>query len=360
MMPPALRLFPFNGRLDRRQKAAIALAMIASLGLAHGLGARQQSAIATGQPRLVPTPMPFERPGENFPGSAFYYLDDDIGPAQHVAQPVAQPSGHAATPSQPAAGFRFRGSARDRVRAQYCLTAAIYYEAALEPDTGQRAVAQVVLNRVAHPSYPDTICDVVFQGSERTSGCQFSFTCDGSLARAPDRRYWLRASRVATRALAGAVDDTIGLATHYHTIDVNPFWAKSLDTIATIGAHRFYGWRGIAGARSAFYRSYRGHEPVPAPHPRSALADLAAADPLALQRAFEAERQGSVRVPAPLAVWQVADHGADRTEPGPDSRANALMSEPQSGSGAVQPRYRNSGQWIARPPGQRPGAGPEG
>ena len=74
----------------------------------------------------------------------------------------------------------------DRARALECLTAAIYYEAASESDDGQRAVAQVVLNRVRHPAFPGTVCGTVYQGSER-AGCQFSFACDGAMARAPSR-----------------------------------------------------------------------------------------------------------------------------------------------------------------------------
>ena len=68
-----------------------------------------------------------------------------------------------------------------------CLAEAVYYEARSEPQEGQRAVAQVVLNRVRHIAYPGTICGVVYQGSERRTGCQFTFTCDGSLARRRER-----------------------------------------------------------------------------------------------------------------------------------------------------------------------------
>jgi hypothetical protein len=75
------------------------------------------------------------------------------------------------------------GDAASAARAENCLTEAIYYEGALEPERGQRAIAQVVLNRVRHPAYPDTVCGVVFQGQERSTGCQFTFTCDGARAR---------------------------------------------------------------------------------------------------------------------------------------------------------------------------------
>ena len=119
------------------------------------------------------------------------------------------------------------------------MTAAVYYEARSEPDIGQRAVAQVVLNRVAHPAYPNTVCGVVYQGSQRKTGCQFSFTCDGSFARRPNTMFWERARQVALAALGGYVHRPAGLATHYHTVQIYPYWAPSLNYLGKIGAHRF-------------------------------------------------------------------------------------------------------------------------
>ena len=100
-----------------------------------------------------------------------------------------------------AQAFRQTGSGLDKARALQCLSMAVYYEAASESHAGQQAVAQVARNRVAHPAYPASVCGVVFQGSERTSGCQFSFTCDGSLGRRPSRRGWAVAQSVALAAL---------------------------------------------------------------------------------------------------------------------------------------------------------------
>ncbi|WP_240782028.1 cell wall hydrolase [Qipengyuania sediminis] len=137
-----------------------------------------------------------------------------------------------------------------------CLTQAVYYEAASEPDEGQRAVAQVVLNRVRHPAFPDTVCGVVYQGSERVTGCQFSFTCDGSLARVPSQGGWARAERVAREALAGRVAAAVGNATHYHANYVVPYWAPTLDKAATVGAHIFYLMRGFMGSPRAFTDRY--------------------------------------------------------------------------------------------------------
>ena len=133
-----------------------------------------------------------------------------------------------------------------------CLTAAVYYEAGQESIQGQRAVAQVVLNRTRHPAYPRSICGVVYQGSERSTGCQFTFTCDGSLARQPNRTGWERARLIATQALHGYVEPSVGMATHYHANYVMPYWAPSLDKIAAIGAHLFYTWKGSWGRRAAF------------------------------------------------------------------------------------------------------------
>jgi len=150
----------------------------------------------------------------------------------------------------------------DESRAVECLTAAIYYEAGYESTAGQQAVAQVVLNRMRHPSYPKTVCGVVFQGSNRTTGCQFTFTCDGSLARRPAPAVWERARKIAVEALNGKVMKSVGNATHYHANYVVPYWASSLAKVTTIGTHIFYRWNGGAGAPGAFGGTHAGAEPT--------------------------------------------------------------------------------------------------
>jgi len=125
-------------------------------------------------------------------------------------------------------------------RSLQCLTEAIYYEARSESDAGQRAVAQVVLNRVRHPSYPNTVCGVVYQGSHRTTGCQFSFTCTGVMGPITESAAWQRARQIAAAALRGQVFRPVGLAVNYHTTAINPYWASSLVTQTTVGAHIFY------------------------------------------------------------------------------------------------------------------------
>jgi hypothetical protein len=121
-----------------------------------------------------------------------------------------------------------------------CLSQAIYYESRGEAFVGQLAVAQVIMNRVRHPAYPDSICGVVYQGSDRTTGCQFSFTCDGSIMREPRGRAWRRSQLIAQHAFMGFGRDVTRRATHYHTVAVDPHWSGSLVRTRRIGTHIFY------------------------------------------------------------------------------------------------------------------------
>ena len=166
-------------------------------------------------------------------------------------------------PNPAARPFQLTAGTESRERALECLTSAIYYEAGQESLAGQQAVAQVVLNRVRHPAFPASVCGVVFQGSTRTTGCQFTFTCDGSLARAPERSSWNRAREVAQAALAGFVQPSVGNATHYHANYVAPYWAPTLAKTAAIGAHIFYRWSGGWGRPASFAQAYSGHESDP-------------------------------------------------------------------------------------------------
>ncbi|MBU1347943.1 MAG: cell wall hydrolase [Alphaproteobacteria bacterium] len=150
----------------------------------------------------------------------------------------------------------------DRTRALRCLTQGVYYEAALETAEGQEAVAQVILNRVRDPNYANSVCGVVFEGAERSTGCQFSFTCDGALSQAPVGWAWERARTVAERALSGHVAAAVGTATHYHADYVHPWWSPTLAKITQIGTHIFYRWKGMAGETAAFRQAYATREPV--------------------------------------------------------------------------------------------------
>ena len=121
-----------------------------------------------------------------------------------------------------------------------CLSRAVYYEARSEDTVGQMAVAEVVMNRVRDPRFPKTICDVVFQGQYRNTGCQFTFTCDGSVRQKPVGGAWDRAKDVALHVMLGLNKPVTNKATHYHTDYVNPYWAPSLVETAEIGTHIFY------------------------------------------------------------------------------------------------------------------------
>jgi len=193
-----------------------------------------------------------------------------IAPAAAIALNAIFPPGPNAGP--PAVAFRLMPQrSEDYQNALNCLAMAVYYEAATESREGQRAVAQVVLNRVRHPAFPNTVCGVVFQGSQRRTGCQFTFTCDGSRMRMPSVSGWARAREVAAGALAGDVYEEVGLATHYHANYVLPYWASSLIKSAQVGTHIFYRWSGTAGTRSAFQQSWAGTEPgIPAFRPPQA------------------------------------------------------------------------------------------
>ena len=156
------------------------------------------------------------------------------------------------------------GSREDHRAAAACLAAAVGYEAGSESLLGQQAVAQVVLNRLRHPAFPKTVCGVVYQGAERATGCQFTFTCDGSLRQPRSLRSQVAAAAVAEQALAGRLPPTIGAATHYHADYVRPRWAPALVRVGAIGAHIFYRFPGSADAREAAASMPGGSRPAPA------------------------------------------------------------------------------------------------
>ncbi len=153
-------------------------------------------------------------------------------------------------------------SLAERKQAVNCLAAAVYFEAGTEPLEGQRAVAQVVLNRVRDPKFPASICGVVFQRTARRHAvCQFSFVCDGSFRRRPPGAAQLTHARVvAEQALAGRVAPEVGTATHYHASYVHPSWGQRLVKVDQIGRHIFYRRSGEAGAPAALTKPYAGGE----------------------------------------------------------------------------------------------------
>ena len=246
-----------------------------------------------------------------------------VVPASHDPAQAPVPTA-VATMSFPA----FRGrTPLDELRSLDCLAQAIYYEAASESEAGQRAVAQVVLNRVRHPAWPNSVCGVVYQGPMRAGGgCQFTFTCDGSLARPAGGIAWARARAIAAEALAGRSGASVGLATHYHTFAVAPAWAPRLVNLGSIGAHIFYRLPGTTGTRPAFAAAYSGIEPLPRP-----TMSLVRRNPVSLSidpawRATEVAGAPRLTVPSDIA---------------PDPRWVA-SNLPES---TIREEYRNSGQW---------------
>lgn len=253
-------------------------------------------------------------------------------PEATTPAPDAQAAPAATSPELvPGAGaFVFAGrTPLDRLRSLDCLAQAIYYEAASESEDGQRAVAQVVLNRVRHPAWPNSVCGVVYQGPMREGGgCQFTFTCDGSLMRPAGGPVWARARVLAAEALAGRTYAPVGQSTHYHTYYVAPTWAPSLHKTLTIGAHIFYRLPGAWGEAPAFTAAYTGTEPLPRPsmtlvrRPQVPLA----LDTLLAPPRTAAQIRAAVTVPSDI----------------PQDPRWTPANLPES---TVREEYRHSGQW---------------
>jgi len=166
-------------------------------------------------------------------------------------EPAEQALRRISLTSDAARPFRL-GNALDASRDLECLTQAAYYEARGEGRDGMQAVAQVVLNRVRHPAFPKSVCGVVFQGAGRRIGCQFSFTCDGSMRGRVNPGAWNRARDVASKALSGGVYAAVGNATHFHTTGVSPGWRNALIQVGQVGHHLFYRFGGRSGSSAAF------------------------------------------------------------------------------------------------------------
>jgi spore germination cell wall hydrolase CwlJ-like protein len=234
-----------------------------------------------------------------------------VTPAQALIMNARVPFSLAPNPA--AAPFKLlAANPVDQTRAQTCLTMAIYYEAANQGDVGEAAVAQVVLNRVRNPAFPKTVCGVVFQGSNLPTGCQFTFTCDGSLNRQPDPAGWKRAGLIAQQALNGYVEPLVGDATHYHTVWVVPYWQSTVEKVAQIGAHIFYRWSGPLGQPRSFGAVYAGAEQLPANVHGFGLDPVLSIDAM-MNTPQPVERQPPPPEPKPIVTAQVtapsaADH----------------------------------------------------
>lgn len=277
-------------------------AMIAALALSFAWPMLSQATVS-----VTETPPPQAGSTVNGVGPIDTISVDDK--SQIVVEGTGAQAGNAAIPflSLPLDQVKAFGiaAAKDETyqNALKCLTQAIYFEAANEPLEGRRAVAQVVLNRVLHPAYPKSVCGVVYQGAERRTGCQFSFTCDGALLRAPAAGTWREAQAIATAALAGHVEPSVGTATFYHADYVLPKWAYQLGKITQIGRHIFYRFNGNWGKASTFNGRYSGIERIPA-------LDFAALRSRALEDGTEVELPTEQFAPGLTVLPEVTDRHA--------------------------------------------------
>ena len=162
-----------------------------------------------------------------------------------------------------------------------CLALNIYWEARAEPRAGQIAVAEVTLNRVADPAFPDTVCGVVRQGEERGLNlCQFSWHCDGVDDRPRDLSAWQDARRLAIQALSGRLSDPTDGARWFHSDQVHPDWPE-LAPIIKIGSHIFYRTAPVAGRATAEREELPPLPPVRKPDPPVWMAAAEGSPPVA-------------------------------------------------------------------------------
>lgn len=325
--PQALRSAP-RGLAPLRWLAPFVLAALALRVIP--LIADEAAASASGNAADAPQ---LDQPGQTFPGSAYFFAEGAFAAAPGTMRPAGgNPHILAIDVGPAAASYRFAGrTALDRTRALSCLTNAIYYEAANEPDEGQRAVAQVVLNRLRHPAWPNTVCGVVYQGTERDDlHCQFTFSCNGAMARLPNMEKWLRARRVAEAALRGEVFAPVGLATYYHTLTIFPAWASQMRPSAIIGAHIFYRMPGAQGALERFADRYEGIETVNGPSANAYLAP-----------------RETPEVPLIPTVPELVGTPAAQPELPPPSRPVQVAPSSNLPESTIRPEFRNSGRPLS-------------
>ncbi|GJE43956.1 cell wall hydrolase [Methylobacterium soli] len=222
-----------------------------------GLTTGTDSAASTGE--AVADRTPEERHDGSTPAIPRAVALSSTTPAPADAIPIEVAAASLALPGfslrgerpEPAAPGAAADSARHRYadliepdamdREQRCLAEAVYFEARSEPEDGQAAVAQVVLNRVKSGLYPANVCGVVYQNRHRYMGCQFSFACEGKSLRITDASSWQSATRIARSVIEGRTYlSEVGNATHYHADYVRPTWSRRLKKMDVIGRHIFY------------------------------------------------------------------------------------------------------------------------
>ncbi|MDR6113627.1 MULTISPECIES: cell wall hydrolase [unclassified Sphingomonas] len=310
--------------------AMLGLMLAGGLMLAAQAAWRRGDGAAPRPSRAPVAPAPVMAPSRPLPAS-----DGSTGTVALPSLPIPPGAVLADSGVVAAQPFRWgRATVVDRARAMQCLTAAIYYEAGGESIDGQRAVAQVVLNRARHPAFPASVCGVVYQGVEQAH-CQFSFVCDGALSRTPAVAGWARAARIAAAALAGSVYAPVGLATHYHSFAVAPGWNRAMVMTDMVGAHLFHRWKGYWGTAAAMNRSYAGGEVVPVlPSARS----KAPAEPVIAPPTMAVP-------PLPASASPVATPPRPTTEPPRAAPAGDTgISDRLATSGQILDKWKDSGR----------------
>jgi spore germination cell wall hydrolase CwlJ-like protein len=259
---PSVRVVAVNPKpqLDEPEGRYDALAFeidpkVASLGennlIEPEVGPRADEAGTLGRALDSPT-----NPGAMFRLARLFFGEDRAGlpplifehrmlPDQSVAA-KGEVTGEEGRPQTPAQRMKLVGAAR--VKQEKCLADAVYFESRSEPERGQVAVAQVVVNRAFSGFYPDNICGVVYQNAHRYLACQFTFACEGKRLVVKDEESWTQAKRIANEVLDGRTWlSEIGKATHYHAYWVRPDWIRDMRRIQRIGVHTFYrprAWEG--------------------------------------------------------------------------------------------------------------------
>jgi hypothetical protein len=208
------------------------------------------------------------------------------------------------------------GSALDSSRQLECLTDAVYFEARGETPRGQAAVAQVVMNRVKNPSFPKTVCGVVFQ-RVASHGCQFSFVCDGSMRHGLETEAWDRARQIAERALSGRRLADIGNATHFHTTDVQPDWGPQMLRVAQVGLHVFY--------------RFNPHARIDQPEDRPVLASLPVGPASNLRLATAVFEKATDVTVAASGLGAAPASAAAKPAPAPKAPVATLAETPSAG-----------------------------
>lgn len=351
-------LFPAGPAAKRRAPLVIALCLLAALALAAATFARTQGSSGTAE-EVVRIPLDEQRfvASLNVDDQAELLALGTDAAARNAAIPLS------ALPLEPVGKFQLGANSQGAgayPTALRCLTQAVYYEAAVEPMQGRRAVAQVVLNRMRHPAYPHSVCGVVYQGAERRTGCQFSFTCDGSLLRAPAAGPWRQAEEIARAALAGQTEPSVGTATHYHADYVLPKWAFQLGKIGQIGRHIFYRFAGGWGRSSALSAAYSGREAIPALN-LAALRERLEDGTAPLDQASEAFVPGLTVTPATFDRHAASDVGGriDTTKEwrltipdpvGASSRYRAALGEPETRAAAPAASHAAKDQAVTAAP----------